>query len=335
MKKFFYLTVVLLLTICLGGCGEQAKETDVNDIPTEVATGKVVEPTDDGKSDETKPAESKTDDAKTDDAKIDDAKPEVKPTTQVQAGKDYVVADDNLSNLQLADPTIPVYDKYTIWERQEKGLPVALPQLTPYEAESVVYLTFDDGPDDKVTPQILDILKSEGVKATFYVCGNMVDANPTVLKRIFDEGYAIGNHSYNHNYNQLYASPWSFMEQIIQTDNSIKNIIGVRPFIIRAPGGAGSMFTTNYYTMVEDCGYVEHDWNVLTEDATPSRPNASQQINNVLGYLGENPPRTVILLMHSNGDKGETVKALPEIIHFLRDWGYKFGVVTPMTPQPW
>lgn len=333
MKKFFYLTILLLLTICLGGCGDSAKETDVNDIPTEVATGKVVEPSDDGKSDGTKPAETKPD---TDpNAKTDETKPGVKPSATVQEGKDYVVADDNLSNLQLTDPTIPVYDKYTIWERQEKGLPVALPALTPYETESVVYLTFDDGPDDKVTPQVLDILKAEGVKATFYVCGNMVDANPTVLKRIFDEGHAIGNHSYNHDYNQLYASPWSFMEQIIQTDNSIKNIIGVRPFIIRAPGGASGMFTSNFYTMVKDCGYVEHDWNVLTEDATPSRPSASQQINNVLGYLGEQPPRTVILLMHCNGDKTETVKALPEIIRFLRDWGYKFGVVTPMTPQPW
>ena len=52
-------------------------------------------------------------------------------------------------------------------------------------------------------------------------------------------------------------------------------------------------------------------------------------------YLGDNPPSSVIILMHSNSDKIETVKALPELIHFLRDWGYKFGVVTPMTPQPW
>ena len=87
--------------------------------------------------------------------------------------------------------------------------------------------------------------------------------------------------------------------------------------------------------MIAGCGYVEHDWNALTEDATPSKPNASQQVNNVLKYLGDNPPRSVIILMHSNSDKAETVKALPEIIHFLRDWGYTFGVVTPMTPQPW
>ena len=312
MKKFFCLTVAFLLTIFVGGCGEQSKVTD-DQIPTEVAAPGEEQAK---SSDEKTPAESK-------------------PVAVAQEGKDYIVAADDFSNLQLADCTIPVYDKYIIWERQEKGLPVVLPELTPYENESVVYLTFDDGPDDKVTPQILDILKAENVKATFYVCGNMVEAYPDVLKRIFNEGHAIGNHSYNHRYEELYASPWSFMEQIIQTDNAIKNVIGVRPFIIRAPGGAGSMFTRNYYTMVEDCGYVEHDWNVLTEDATPSNPNASEQINNVLKYLGDQPPRTVILLMHSKQDKTETVKAFPELIHMLRDWGYKFGVVTPMTPQPW
>ena len=304
MKKFFCLALILLAAV-FGGCGAEKKSADVNQIPTEVA-------------------EEKTDKS------ADDAK----PAPPAQEGKDYLVAADDFSNLQLDDPSIPVYDKYIIWERQEKGLPIPLPYLEPYDAESTVYLTFDDGPDDKITPQILDILKAEGVKATFYVCGDMVEAYPDVLRRMFNEGHAIGNHSYDHRYDDLYKSPWSFMEQIIKTDIAIKNVIGVRPFIIRAPGGVG-MFSANYWTMVEDCGYIEHDWNALTEDATPSKPNASTQINNVLKYLGDDPPRSVIILMHSSADKTETVKALPELIHFLRDWGYKFGVVTPMTPQPW
>ena len=319
MKKIFF-TLIILLAASFTSCFHEQAKTDVNQIPKDVAVGKTID-----KPKVDKPiAEPKVDVPKV-----------VETPILAQAGKDYVLAADDLSNLQLTDPTVPVYDKYILWERQEKGLRIALPYLEPYYEESVVYLTFDDGPDDKVTPQILDILKAEGVKATFYVCGNMVDANPNVLKRIFNEGHAIGNHSYDHKYKELYASPWSFMEQIIKTDIAVKNIIGVRPFIIRAPGGAGSMFSANYYTMIDECGYVEHDWNVLTEDATPSKPNASMQVNNVLKYLGDDPPHTVILLMHSNGDKAETVKALPEIIHFLRDWGYKFGVVTPMTPQPW
>ena len=300
MRKIFF-AALLILTVCVVGCAQQKTSSDANQIPTEVATP------------EAQPEES---------------------APQAQPDKDYILAADDFSNLQLDDPTKPVYDKYILWERQEKNLPCVLPDLQPYDAKSVVYLTFDDGPDDKVTPQILDILKAENVKATFYVCGNMVETYPDVLKRIFNEGHAIGNHSYNHRYNELYASPWAFMEQIIQTDNAIKNVIGVRPFIIRAPGGVG-MFNGDYWSMIAGCGYVEHDWNALTEDATPSKPNASQQVNNVLKYLGDNPPRSVIILMHSNSDKAETVKALPEIIHFLRDWGYTFGVVTPMTPQPW
>ena len=318
MKKIFGLMFLFLLTTIFSGCGDAKKSSDPNQIPTEIAT----------EENSDKPAQSDKD------STTPEYKSDKNSTVAPQEGKDYILADDDLSNLQLDDPTKPVYDKYILWERQEKGLPIVLPDLEPYYEEATVYLTFDDGPDDKVTPQILDILKAEGVKATFYVCGNMVEANPDVLKRIFNEGHAIGNHSYNHRYDQLYASPWSFMEQIIQTDTAIKSIIGVRPFIIRAPGGVG-MFSANYWTMIEDCGYVEHDWNALTEDATPSKPNASTQINNVLKYLGDNPPESVIILMHSNGDKQETVKALPELIHFLRDWGYKFGVVTPMTPQPW
>ena len=315
MKKIFCSMLMILLTGLLIGCGAEKKSADVNQIPTEVAT----------EENSDKPAQENK--------KTPESTPGNDEIT-AQAGKDYILADDDLFNLQLDDPTKPVYDKYIIWERQEKNLPIVLPDLEPYYAEPMVYLTFDDGPDDKITPQILDILKAENVKATFYVCGNMVEANPNVLKRIFNEGHAIGNHSYNHRYDELYKSPWSFMEQIIQTDNAIKNVIGVRPFIIRAPGGVG-MFSANYWTMIEDCGYVEHDWNALTEDATPSEPNASTQVNNVLKYLGDEPPRSVIILMHSKSGKEETVKALPEMIHFLRDWGYNFGVVTPMTPQPW
>ena len=160
----------------------------------------------------------------------------------------------------------------------------------------------------------------------------MVEKNPEVLKRIFEEGHAIGNHSYNHNYKELYKSPWAYIEQFIKTDEIIMAYIGVRPLITRAPGGTAGIFDANYWEMVKAMGYVEHDWNIVTQDATPSRPNASTQVNNVLRQLGNTPPKNVILLMHSNAGKEETVKALPELIKLFKDWGYQFGVVTPMTP---
>lgn len=244
-----------------------------------------------------------------------------------------VIVDENFSNLQLDAYDKPVYDKYGVWDRQERGLPMSLPEIEPYMEESVVYLTFDDGPDDIITPQILDVLKDEGVPATFFVLGTMVEKNPEVLKRIFREGHAIGNHSYNHVYKELYKSPWDFVSQFTKTDDIIMEYIGVRPLIIRAPGGTAGVFNEDYWDMIDACGYVAFDWNISTEDATAKTPNASTQINNVIKQMEDLAPHTVIILMHSKAGKDETVKALPELIHMLKDWGYKFGVITPMTPQ--
>jgi len=250
----------------------------------------------------------------------------------------YTLAKGDYSNLTYDNISLdrPVYDRYTLKQRLAKGLPTMLPALPHYTAEKVAYLTFDDGPDDVNTPAILDVLKTKGVHATFYVLGGMVEKNPEVLKRIFAEGHAIGNHSYDHDYDRLYASKESFVEEMEQTDEAIFKVIGMRPFIIRAPGGTVGMFTADFYKHLNLLGYVEHDWNVLTEDATPEHPSAEKQIcyidRRTAGHLKDN---MALILMHCNGGKEETVRALPGIIDNLRAKGYRFGVVTPITPQPW
>ena len=250
----------------------------------------------------------------------------------------YTLAKGDYSNLTYDNISLdrPVYDRYTLKQRLAKGLPTMLPALPHYTAEKVAYLTFDDGPDDVNTPAILDVLKAKGVHGTFYVLGGMVEKNPEVLKRIFAEGHAIGNHSYDHDYDRLYASKESFVEEMEQTDEAIFKVIGMRPFIIRAPGGTVGMFTADFYEHLNLLGYVEHDWNVLTEDATPEHPSAEKQIcyidRRTAGHLKDN---MALILMHCNGGKEETVRALPGIIDNLRAKGYRFGVVTPITPQPW
>jgi peptidoglycan/xylan/chitin deacetylase (PgdA/CDA1 family) len=250
----------------------------------------------------------------------------------------YTLAKGDYSNLTYDNISVdrPVYDRYTLKQRLAKGLPTMLPVLPHYTAEKVAYLTFDDGPDDVNTPAILDVLKAKGVHATFYVLGGMVEKNPAVLKRIFTEGHAIGNHSYDHDYERLYANKESFVEEMEQTDEAVFKVIGMRPFIIRAPGGTVGMFADDYYKHLNLLGYVEHDWNVLTEDATPEHPSAEQQIDYIdrraAGQLKDN---MALVLMHCNGGKEETVRALPGIIDNLKAKGYRFGVVTPITPQPW
>lgn len=245
-----------------------------------------------------------------------------------------VVVDDNLTNLQLDKPDIPVYDKLTIAQRQEKGLPTALPELNYYKEGKVAYLTFDDGPDNANTVTILDVLKEYNVKATFYVTGAHAELYPELLKRMYTEGHAIGNHSYDHDYDRLYPSVDGFMGEMKHTDDVIMSILGVRPMILRAPGGTIGHFNDLYWSTIKENGYVEHDWNVSSADAAPNHPVAQDFIDNIDGQTADGKPYAIILMHCSEGHE-ETAKALPRIIQLLKDRGYSFGVVTPMTPQPW
>lgn len=250
--------------------------------------------------------------------------------------KSFVTADTSFSNLRLDNPTTPVYDSLTLAQRRANGYTTYMPDLTPYRDGKVAYLTFDDGPDDRNTEAVLDILKERGIRATFYLVGAYVDTYPHVVKRIFDEGHAIGNHSYNHNYDTLYSSPYAFISQMEKTDEAIHRIIGYRPLILRAPGGSASSFTRAYVNAVKEAGYAEHDWNASVEDATTKPMTEADYINNVDQHTkSEATAKTAIVLMHCSSGRAATVRALPAIIDLLEAKGYSFGVVTPMTPQPW
>lgn len=264
-----------------------------------------------------------------------DAKtPKQETTKPPKQALPYVIAADDFSNLQLPDATHPVFDARTLSERISLGLPVALPTLSPYYSGKTAYLTFDDGPDDEVTKTVLDILAENNVKATFYVTGINAATYPDTVRRMVAEGHAVGNHSYDHDYDRLYTSPDAFLYEMVQTDEILYGILGFRPLILRAPGGTFSHFTSEYEACLEENGYVEHDWNVSIADTASGNPTAQDFIDNVMAQTADGK-ESAIILMHSSYGHQETAKALPEIIRVLRERGYRFGVVTPMTPQPW
>ena len=265
------------------------------------------------------------------------AEPAEEPAnTENDAPPDKIMVNDAMDNLQLTGPSTPVYDPYTLAERRAKGLTTALPAITPYKEGKVVYLTFDDGPDDTNTPAILDILKEQQVQATFYVLGKHAELYPDMIRRMFDEHHAIGSHSYDHIYSRIYVSPASYIAEMEKTDEILKSIIGMRPLITRAPGGAIGHFTKAYPPVLQANGYAEHDWNISSADAAPNHPVAQDFIDNVLGQIDKpNAPCSAIILMHCSEGHEETVKALPTIIQILKEHGYTFGVITPMTPSPW
>jgi len=194
------------------------------------------------------------------------------------------------------------------------------------EPEKIVYLTIDDGPSENTGP-ILDILEREGVKATFFVIGTQVERYPDLLKRAYEQGNAIGNHTYSHNYSEIYQSPEVYLENIKKNEELIYGLIGIRPKIIRTPGGTQTHFSVSYFNAVDAEDYLVYDWNVVTGDATAPLVPVETLIDNVKQQVpGKN---RVILLMHDAPGKWTSVQALPEIISFLKKEGYEFGIITP------
>lgn len=250
------------------------------------------------------------------------------PNTVVDA---YYI-NENPDNQPIAAK--PVYDVFTVEERKAKGLVLEAPQVSSYYGTKVVYLTFDDGPDPENTSAVLDILKKHGIKATFFTVGNQIEKHPEILRRIYEEGHAIGNHSYNHVYRELYQSANAYVTQLRHTDEIIKKIIGVRPRISRAPGGSAGSFNKEYWETLKKLGYIEIGWNISSGDASSAK--ASRIMSNIAGQM-ENKHlwSHATVLMHDGRGHGETVKALPDIIKYYQDRQFEFRVVNLETPSPW
>ena len=198
--------------------------------------------------------------------------------------------------------------------------------------KKVVYLTFDDGPSETVTPSILKTLKKENVKATFFVLGKSIDeseANKKLLKQEVTEGHAIGNHTYSHNYNYLYPNKSvntnNFMSEINKTNESLKKVLGENfsTRAIRFPGGHMSWKNTaGIDKLMKEKDYHYIDWNALSKDAEGAQKNAEQLTEEVKKTVGNKTK--VVLLMHDTYGKEETAKALPGIIAYLKNQGYEF-----------
>lgn len=194
--------------------------------------------------------------------------------------------------------------------------------------EKIVYLTFDDGPSKTVTPLILDILKQNNIKATFFVLGSRVDLNKDIVKRAYDEGHYIANHGYSHIYSKIYQSPEYVVEEYYQCEYEIKNAIGNENYtshLFRFPGGStGGKYeelkqTAAQYLLDNQAVYV--DWNCLTDDSAGAKTKESL-VNNLIATSKEK--NNLVILMHDAGDKILTYEVLQEVIDYLKNEGYTF-----------
>jgi len=225
-----------------------------------------------------------------------------------------------------------------IAEQKEAERLAKLPQLTEtgknnlnniYNSEyKRVFLTFDDGPSKTATLPILDVLKKENVKATFFVLGSRVDLYPDIVKRQYDEGHFIASHGYSHVYSQLYSSPQSVLDEYNTTLASIRNAVQApeyNPHLFRFPGGyKGGKYAVikeHAAQLLEQNGVLHIDWNALTADSA-----GAETTEQFIAELEKEVPKynSVVVLMHDNGTKKATADALPAIIQYFRDRGFVF-----------
>jgi len=195
-------------------------------------------------------------------------------------------------------------------------------------SEKVCYLTFDDGPNTTVTPQILDILRRYNVKATFFQVGSLIEENYDMAQRVFEEGHLIGGHSYDHTYSKIYSSSDGFMDEMNQCNDLINEIMGDSYFpIIRFPGGSYNSGTygsqkQEYKKLLAENGIYHCDWNALNGDAEGSSKTPEQLLERTIESVAGQSQ--VVVLMHDTTTKKNTVKALPEIIEYFISEGYIF-----------
>ena len=197
-----------------------------------------------------------------------------------------------------------------------------------YSTEKVAYLTFDDGPSAAITPQILDTLKAEGVPATFFVVGQRVRLYPYLVKRAYDEGHYIANHSNTHTYSKIYQSVDTVFGEYVECEEAVREALGIpdfRMFLFRFPGGsAGGRYAdikSEAKDVLNSYGVVHTNWNCMTGDAE-GKNTVEDQMNELKATMEGDD--TIIVLMHDAGDKQVTADTLPEAIHYLKEQGYTF-----------
>ena len=191
-------------------------------------------------------------------------------------------------------------------------------------ANGTIYLTFDDGPRMGITNEILDILKEEGVKATFFVTNGGPDE---LIKREYDEGHTVALHTATHNYSYVYSSADNYFEDLERVHTRVLNITGYDSRIIRFPGGSSNTISKKYSlgimsyltNEVLNRGYRYFDWNINCGDAGETT-DKDVVYQNVVSHLSHD--KVNVILMHDI--KPYTRDALKNIIEYGKNNGYLF-----------
>ena len=188
------------------------------------------------------------------------------------------------------------------------------------ETGMVVALTFDDGPDPQWTPQVLQILQQEGVKATFCLIGYLAARHPDLVRAEAGMGHAICDHTMHHPLHLERRPHRDIVDEIGAGADAIRAALGSDPLLYRPPGGT---LSPEVIDVAHQRGLRVLRWTV--DPADYRRPPAPVIMGRVLGGVS---PGAVVLMHDGGGDRSQTIAMLPELIHQLKARGFTFG--TPL-----
>lgn len=226
--------------------------------------------------------------------------------------KEIQKISDNKARLEREKETDVVKAK------EKEVLPTEEPQAHK------VYLTFDDGPGVN-TKKILNILKKQNVKATFFVNGKEDAEAKKLYKRIVKEGHTLGMHSYSHIYDSIYDSKKAFLKDFEKLYKYLYDVTGVYPELYRFPGGSSiqsiDLPIETFVDVLNEKQVKYLDWNVISPDINDPSVTKKQMVDSITQGVAQYS--TSVVLMYDVADKPMTVKSLPSIIKALKAQNYE------------
>jgi peptidoglycan-N-acetylglucosamine deacetylase len=207
------------------------------------------------------------------------------------------------------------------WIAARHGVPMLICGCAETSAPTVC-LTFDDGPHPRTCTAILDVLRQEHVRATFFVVGTRSRQHPELLRRMLREGHEIGNHTWDHR-RLTTLEPELVRWELRSLHDLIVHSTGIWPTLCRPPGGT---YDARVLEICRDEGYRICLWSVNAGDWITGKTSdeiAERVIDRVR-------PGAIVLL---HDEKPATPEALPWIIHALRERGYQFLTASEMVPE--
>ncbi len=213
------------------------------------------------------------------------------------------------------------------------------PEMTaerPAELDEIntraIYLTFESGPSEN-TENILDYLKNAGQKATFFITGENISGNESIIKRMVDEGHTVGICGYSSDYESIYQSVETFLADFDKAYKAVYDACGVYPSVFRFPCGSINQYNSSIYReLIAEMtrrGFVFFDWNVNSDDNGDNQEDWEAIVQDVSSDVKKY--NQVIVLMHDSEDNASTARAVRYMLNYLGNNGYYFENIKSTT----